>query len=170
MPRVDNEVRFTPAQYPGLCRDCPGGPHASYSERLLVGYRWYLAHPAVVPAFAFGFGLSYSSFGYSALVVRADRGAATAVVTNTGRRAGAEVAQLYLAFPAAAGEPVLQLRGFEKVFLAPGAAAAVAFPLGPRALSVWDPASHRWAEVRGEFGAAVGASVADIRLRLQFDN
>ena len=43
-------------------------------------------------------------------------------------------------------------------------------PLGPRALSVWDPASHRWAEVRGEFGAAVGASVADIRLRLQFDN
>ena len=82
-------------------------------------------------------------------------------MTNTGRRAGAEVAQLYLAFPAAAGEPVLQLRGFEKVFLAPGAAAAVAFPLGPRALSVWDPASHRWAEVRGEFGAAVGASVAD---------
>ena len=42
--------------------------------------------------------------------------------------------------------------------------------LGPRALSVWDPAGHRWAEVRGEFGAAVGASVADIRLRLQFDN
>ena len=74
--------------------------------------------------------------------------------------------ELYLEFPQAAGEPPLQLKGFEKVFLLTGQAAAVRFDLDDRSVSTWDAESlHAWVIQRGDFGVMVGASSADIRLR-----
>jgi len=70
MPNKDNEVQFTQAQYPGLPADNP--TVAEYSERLLVGYRWYDAH-GVVPAFAFGHGLSYTTFQFANLSLTTTR-------------------------------------------------------------------------------------------------
>ena len=69
--------------------------------------------------------------------------------------------QLYLGFPASAGEPPKQLKGFEKVQLAPGAKTTVQFKLEPRDLSIWDVASHDWSVVKGKFGVFVGASSRD---------
>ena len=196
LPNVENEVRMTEAQYPGTPpRNDSGGdaPHActfhpdpspggggcicsptvaNFSEGLEVGYRWYDAH-GVAPAFAFGHGLSYTTFGYSDLAVEVLGGGggavATVTVTNTGKVCGAEVAQLYLRYPDAAGEPFKQLRGFQKVdVLEPGATATVRFALPDRWLSTWDVAAHAWAVARGTFVASVGASIADIRLTAPF--
>merc|ERR1712146_63395 len=90
-------------------------------------------------------------------------------VTNTGSKAGAEVAQLYLGFPSSAGEPPRQLKGFEKVILAPGAKTTVTFDLRPRDLSIWDVKQHAWSPVSGTFEVAVGASSRDIRQTSSFD-
>merc|ERR1711953_1143224 len=98
-------------QWPGVNK------RAVYSEKLEVGYRWYAAHQ-VKPAFPFGHGLSYTTFDYSDIHVQVR--AITRKVTNIGKIPGSEVAQLYLEFPAAAGEPPKQLKGYRKVNLAPG--------------------------------------------------
>ena len=89
-------------------------------------------------------------------------------VTNTGKVAGAEVVQLYLAFPTAAGEPPQQLKGFEKVMLAPGASKTVEFALSARDLSIYSEASAGWQRVSGEFGVRVGSSSRDIRAKTTF--
>jgi beta-glucosidase len=99
----------TAQQYPGV------NGHAVYSEGLEVGYRWYDAKN-IAPLFPFGYGLSYTTFGYSGLSVKANGGADTATVSftleNTGNRPGAEVAQLYVGDPSSAGEPPQQLKAF----------------------------------------------------------
>ncbi len=92
---------------------------------------------------------------------------ATFSLQNSGDLAGAEVAQLYLAFPAAAGEPPSQLRAFKKVSLGAGQSTLVTFTLSSRDISIWDVAQHNWAPQSGIFGVAVGASSRDIRLRQQ---
>lgn len=163
-PNVENEVNFTVSQYPGLPTLFP--LEANYTERLNVGYRWYATH-AVTPKFAFGHGLSYTTFGYASLSVASvstNTFNVSAVISNTGSVAGAEVAQLYIKFPAAAGEPPLQLRGFDKVMLQPGASATVSFPLAPRDFSIWDATAHAWAVQKGDFVVMVGASSQDVRL------
>ena len=115
-----------------------------YSEGIDVGYRWYNAQ-GLTPLFPFGYGLSYTSFSFSNLKITAlpQGGAATvsATVTNTGSRAGADVAQLYVTDPAAAGEPPRQLEGFARVNLQPGASQTVSFPLTQRSLSYWNSSS-----------------------------
>jgi beta-glucosidase len=140
----------------------------------LVLVRW-LCSPAsrydthnVKPAFPFGHGLSYTSFGYSGLVVgdyaaSANATTVTVDVANTGPIAGAEVAQLYLAFPVAAGEPPRQLKGLKKLPLNPGEKKTVTFALRDRDVSVWSTATHSWEKVKGDFGVFVGASSRDIR-------
>ena len=155
----------TPAATGGAATCVP--TYANYTEGLEVGYRWYDAH-GVAPAFAFGHGLSYTTFGYAGLSVSADDRAVSATVTNTGKVRGAEVAQLYLRYPEAAGEPFKQLRGFQKVALEPGASATVRFALPDRWLSTWDEGTHAWKLARGTFAVHVGASVADIRLSTNF--
>jgi beta-glucosidase len=92
----------TAAQYPGV-KDSKGVPHAVYSEGLLVGYRWYDAKK-IRPLYAFGYGLSYTSFHYAALrMVPTSAGVTMQVtLTNTGARAGAEVVQVYVSAPSAA--------------------------------------------------------------------
>jgi len=85
-------------------------------------------------------------------------------VANNDTAPGAEVAQLYLGFPAAAGEPPKQLKGFFKTaVLAASAKASVSFRLKDRDLSIWDVGAHDWARQSGEFKVFVGASSRDIR-------
>lgn len=155
----------TPQQYPGV------NGTAAYSERLLIGYRWFDA-AGVKPAFPFGHGLSYTSFAYSGLTVDAASAAPSVRVSfsvqNTGAVAGKEIAQLYVAFPAAAGEPPLVLRDFAALPLAPGDAARVELLLDQRACSVWSAADYAWKVPGGTFGVSVGASSRDIRLTGSF--
>ena len=145
----------TAAQWPGT------GGTVQYSEGIDVGYRWYDAQ-GLTPLFPFGYGLSYTTFSFSSLKLTAlpKGGAATvtATVTNTGSRAGADVAQLYVTDPAAAGEPPRQLEGFARVNLAPGASQTVSFPLTQRNLSYWNTGSNAWATATGSYGIEVGDS------------
>ena len=114
-PNKEDEQDFSPQQWPGL--PDPSNPvYANYTERLEVGYRYYDAHGLQFDTgFPFGHGLSYSAFGYTDIAASKDGVSFT--LTNTGKVAGAEVAQLYLSFPAAAGEPPKNLKGFKKVRL-----------------------------------------------------
>ena len=151
----------TAAQWPGT------GGTVQYSEGVDVGYRWYDAR-ALTPLFPFGYGLSYTSFSFSNLKITAlpQGGAATvsATVTNTGSRAGADVAQLYVTDPAAASEPPRQLEGFARVNLQPGASQTVSFPLTQRSLSYWNSSSSAWATATGSYGISVGDSDAHLPL------
>jgi beta-glucosidase len=84
-------------------------------------------------------------------------------LTNTGRRAGAEVAQLYVADPAVSGEPPKQLKGYQKVFLQPGQSSRVTIPLDSRAFARWDTSNHTWVIDNGTYQILVGSSSRDIR-------
>jgi beta-glucosidase len=160
-PRSLSQVpASTPAQFPGV------GGQVQYSEGIDVGYRWYDARN-LTPLFPFGYGLSYTSFAFSNLRVTppqlAGRGApvtVTARVTNTGPVTGAEVAQLYLGDPAAAGEPPRQLKGFQKVTLRPGQSAEVSFTLDRHDLSYWNDSANGWVVPDGGFRVYVGDSSA----------
>ena len=89
-------------------------------------------------------------------------------MSNTGAVAGAAAPQLYVTFPAAAGEPPQQLKGFEKVTLAPGASKTVEFALSARDLSVYSEASAGWQRVSGECAGRIGSSSRDIRAKTTF--
>jgi len=129
----------------------------------------------VEPLFPFGHGLSYTTFTYGDAAVTgptaAEPGYTVSVrLTNSGAVSGSEVAQLYLAFPEAAGEPLKQLKGIAALSpLKPGASATVAFTLPRRAFSIWDPEAHAWAAVKGRFTASVGASSRDLRVAATID-
>jgi beta-glucosidase len=163
---ADDPLQST-AQYPGVTVDGDTvGPHSTYSEGLLVGYRWYDAK-GIQPLFPFGYGLSYTTFAYSGLSVSSTASGASVsfTITNTGTRAGAEVAQVYLAMPAAAGEPPKQLKGFQKVSLNPGASTRVTIPLDTRAFQYWDSSAHNWATTHGAYTVMVGGSSGNLPLQ-----
>jgi beta-glucosidase len=145
-------------QWPGTANQS-GVPHSVYSEKLLVGYRWYDAKH-IVPLFPFGFGLSYTTFGFSHLrVVPTHDGArARFAVINTGTRPGAEVAQLYVADPAGAHEPPKQLEGYIKVALQPGERTTVTLRLHRRSFAYWNPSVHAWRVAAGCYRIRVGDS------------
>jgi beta-glucosidase len=156
----------TIAQFPG------NGSQVQYSEGIGVGYRWYNANN-VTPLFPFGFGLSYTQFAFSNLQVSPATVNGTqdvqvsATVTNTGQRAGSDVAQLYLGDPSAAGEPPRQLAGFQRVNLAPGASAQVSFTVTPQQESWWDDSANGWTQSEGTYNVYVGDSSALSSLPLQ---
>merc|ERR1711971_397543 len=108
--------------------------------------------------------------GYSNLTVTGSlekEGAITIsfLVENVGKVKGAEVAQLYLGFPATAGEPPLQLKGFRKTqLLSAGVKESVSFLLRKRDLSIWDINVHGWSQAAGTFTIMIGSSSRDIRL------
>ncbi|EHK96514.1 putative beta-glucosidase G [Glarea lozoyensis 74030] len=161
-----------------------------FEEKLEIDYRYFDAQNMSV-RYEFGFGLSYTTFSVSDLTfLKCGNATVTSVapagavnpggnealwetlwyvtveLTNTGTVAGAEVPQLYLSLPASApaGTPPKQLRGFEKVYLEPGASSTVTFPLMRRDLSYWDIISQDWLIPEGEFGFSVGFSSRDIKL------
>ncbi|MER7754138.1 glycoside hydrolase family 3 C-terminal domain-containing protein [Kitasatospora sp. NPDC097643] len=149
------------AQYPGT----DGAYH--YTERLGVGYRWYDAS-GTAPLFPFGHGLSYTDFGYAGLTVTGPDAAGRVRVgfelTNRGSRTGTEVPQLYVAFPAAAGEPPQQLKAFDKVTLPPGRSAHLELTLDRSAFATWDQGTHGWQVPGGQYGLTVGSSSRTPRL------
>jgi beta-glucosidase len=145
----------TPQQYPGV------DGVADYSEGLEVGYRYDDANN-LTPLFPFGYGLSYTRFAFSHLTV--SRSQVTASVTNTGDRAGTEVAQLYVGDPASAGEPPRQLKGFQRVDLRPGQTATVRFQLTSSDLAYWN---NGWTVAPGTYQIYVGDSSALTGLPLQ---
>jgi beta-glucosidase len=159
-------VGSEPAQFPGV------GRVVTYGEGIFVGYRWFDRFQ-VEPLFPFGYGLSYTSFRYDALTV--DNGDAsggvqppvtvTFNVTNTGSRAGSEVAQVYVGtLPASVETPSRQLAGFEKVELAPGQSTTVTVTIDPRSFSYWDSNTDAWVASNGKLPIHVGSSSRDIRL------
>jgi beta-glucosidase len=132
--------------------------------------RWYDAYKQD-PLFPFGHGLSYTTFRYSDLKIdRLDKYQANVSlhVTNTGKRAGAEVVQLYIGSPAVAEEPPKQLRGFEKIILKPGESKIVSMKLDKSSLSAWDSENHAWKAFLGTYSIMAGSSSRDIRLTGSF--
>ncbi len=133
-----------------------------YGEGVFVGYRYY--ETVEVPVrYPFGFGLGYTTFAFSDLVVS---GASASVrVTNTGDRAGSHVVQLYVSpAPSVVSRPVRELRGFEKVTLEPGASAVVSFDLDDRAFAHWDTLTNGWLVPGGSYVIEVGDNAHDIVL------
>jgi beta-glucosidase len=147
----------------------------NYAEGLLVGYRWYDTK-AIEPLFPFGHGLSYTKFDYAGLQIVAggDSGGGPALtvtfaLTNTGTRAGAEVAQVYVHQAAPSlPRPDKELKGFAKVSLNPGESKTVSIPLNRSALEYYDPARQGWVAEQGTFTLEVGSSSRDIRLKGDF--
>ena len=138
------------------------GRMVQYREGLYVGYRYY--QTAGVPvAFPFGYGLSYTSFAYSNL--QAASNGVTLTITNTGKRAGVEIVQLYVAKPRAeVFRPAQELKGFAKVQLQPGESKTVTIPLDDKAFRYWNTKTDSWEVEGGSYELRVGASSADIRL------
>ena len=138
-------------------------PHVKYEDKLMVGYRYWTT-TGKHPLFPFGFGLSYTTFSFSNLNAPATATSGSTVpvsfdVTNTGSTQGAEVAELYVSDPSAkAKRPERELKGFEKVSLAPGETKHVTVSLDARAFSYWDEAKHNWTIDPGKFVILVGDS------------
>lgn len=126
-----------------------------------VGYKW-LAAKSLTPAFAFGHGLSYTTFGYDNLQVSVDgaRLVASVDIRNTGTRAGAEVAQLYLRLPQGSTTPV-RLIGFEKVLLQPGEQRRVRIEAEPKTLAHYDAQARQWTIDGGSYEVYLGRTAAD---------
>jgi len=127
------------------------------------------------PLWAFGHGLSYTTFSYSNLQLSAtqitDLGQITvsADVTNTGTRAGDEVVQLYVHDVAASvTRPIKELKGFKRISLNPGATQTVVFTVPASELAFWNTTQHAFYVEPGSFQVMVGASSADIRLQSSF--
>lgn len=145
----------------------------------------------ITPRYEFGYGLSYTTFDYAtdltaslnsngtalstspyATGARAVGGrsdlwevfaTASTSITNSGSVDGSEIAQLYISFPDAAGEPVRQLRGFKKVAIAAGASTDVSFDLRRKDLSIWDVSAQEWKVESGHYTLSVGASSRDLK-------
>ncbi len=146
-----------------------------YLEDILVGYRWHDTKkiPALYP---FGHGLSYTTFQYgkptaSAKTINADESLTITIpVKNTGDMAGKETVQLYIGDDAASVlRPVKELKGFNKVTLAPGAEETVTFTIRPEDLKFYDEATSSWKAEPGKFRAYIGASSTDIRATVPFE-
>ncbi len=168
-PRSESETptSASPAYYPGIDNT------VVYHEGIFVGYRWYDQFK-VAPLFPFGYGLSYTTFQFEGLEISGGGEAGdgtkapvevTFKVTNTGSRAGAEVAQVYVGtLPADVETPPRQLAGFEKVELAPGASTQVTLEIDPRSLSYFSDETGEWVTPPGAVDIFVGSSSRDIKL------
>ncbi len=166
-----------PVSFPKRWEDSPAYGHypgvnlkVDYAEGIYVGYR-YFDTKNIEPQFPFGYGLSYTTFDYGNLKVASqfasptNDASVTINVRNSGRRAGAEVVQLYLHDGhSKIDRPVHELKGFQRVELKPGESKTVTFKLDRAALSYWNPATKAWQADPGTFEVQVGASSRDIRL------
>lgn len=147
----------------------------NYEEDILVGYRWFDTKglPVVYP---FGYGLSYTTFGYSNLNTdkktydQADTIQATFTLTNTGDREGAEVAQLYVSDPVCSVmRPVKELKGFKKVFLKPGESRRITLDIPVSSFAFYSEAQSQFVVEPGEFILQLGASASDITQRISVE-
>jgi beta-glucosidase len=132
-----------------------------------VGYKWF-ERQRLVPLFPFGFGLSYTTYAYSNLKVAADGKTATLTVTNTGGRAGTEIAEAYALLPKASGETYRRLVGFERVSLAPGAKQTVVIPLNALCESIYDTQQQAFVRLPGTYMILAGPSSTNTPLKVAF--
>jgi beta-glucosidase len=148
-------------QLPGATAGTTAAQSVDYGiEGADVGYRWF-QRTQREPLFPFGFGLSYTRFAQGGLAVDVHDGRPRARVTvrNTGKRAGADVVQIYVQVP---GSPVRRLAGFGKVALAPGQSREVSVELEPRLLADFDTATRRWVIHAGRYAIYAGRSASDL--------
>lgn len=161
--------------YPGIWRE-DGSKiiDEEYKEGIYVGYRW-TEKQKQRPAFAFGHGLSYTTFKLGA--AKADKKEMTdkdditftVSVTNTGNRAGSEVVQLYIRdVKSSVDRPVKELKGFNKVYLQPGETKEVSVTIGKDALSFYDEAAGAWTAEAGDFEALLGNASDNIVSKVKF--
>ena len=145
---------------------------APYAEGIFVGYR-YLEKNRITPTFPFGYGLSYTTYDYSNLMVVNNTNNTYTVslkVKNTGKVAGSEVVQLYVADDhSKVSRPVKELKGFAKVSLQPGEEKKISLPLNFRSFAYYDVQSKTWKVEPGNFDILVGSSSADIRLKTKVE-
>jgi len=143
----------------------PGTNKVVYREGIFVGYRGY-EHAHIAPLYPFGFGLSYTTFSFDKLTCTPkDDGhfSVSFAVTNTGKRAGAAVAQLYVGEDSpTVARPVKELKGFERVMLEPGETKTVTLELNPRSFAYFDTKSNEWHANAGNYTLFLGASTEKI--------
>ena len=151
----------------------PSSTEAHYSEGIFVGYRW-TQKKAIKPLFAFGHGLSYTTFSYSEAEISrttmSENGKVTVSVnvTNTGDREGKEIVQLYIGDDECSVErPVMELKAFRKVSIKPGETVKVSFPVNADMLKFYG--TDGWTLEKGSFTAYVGAASDDIRTSVKFN-
>ena len=142
-----------------------------YNEGVFVGYRWY-EYKNIAPLFAFGFGLSYTTFEYTQLHLDATQKSVTDdltitfAVSNTGKFAGQEIVQVYIQnAPAPEPRPKKELKGFTKIHLQPGETQSVEITLKAADFAYWSNDKKDWWVEPGEYGILVGSSSADIPLQ-----
>ena len=135
-----------------------------YDEGVKVGYKWYEAEHKQ-PLFPFGFGLSYTTYSYSDLKTDSSQKSVSFQVKNTGKRAGAEIAEVYAQLPDAAGEPFKRLVGWQRVELNPGESKTVSVKIDPQILSIFDEQKNGWDLPKGTYRILAGPSSAETPLK-----
>ena len=152
---------------------CAGAADEEYKEGIFVGYRW-ADRQKTKPCFAFGHGLSYTTFKISDLRLDSHETSDgnmtyTVHVTNTGQRKGSEVVQLYLSDVKSSVErPVKELKAFRRITLNPGESSDVTLTTDRRALSFWDETAGNWKVEPGEFQVLIGNASDNITCKAKF--
>jgi len=169
-------------EYPGNKEELAAGKgkdqknpiNITYNEGIFVGYRWHDTKK-IKPLFSFGHGLSYTTFDFGkakadkTTIGQDDKITFTFTVKNTGKKAGAEVAQLYISdLKSSLPRPTKELKGFEKVFLNPGEEKEVSITIDKAALSFFDADKHAWVAEPGDFEALIGNSSDNIKTKVKF--
>jgi len=134
-----------------------------YDEGPEVGYKWYEAQHKQ-SLFAFGFGLSYTTYAYSGLSVDSATKTVSFTVKNTGTRAGTEIAEVYARLPKGTDEPYKRLAGWKRVTLAPGESQSITIAIDDRVLQTFDEGKNVWNMTKGEYQVMVGGSSDDTPL------
>ena len=175
MQSLDHYGAHALGAYPGTWRSDEKIIDEEYKEDIFVGYRWADKHK-IKPLFPFGHGLSYTTFEYarkSRIEKSADDTSLFTLHTsikNTGSREGAETVQLYIRdVKSSLPRPVKELKGFQKVTLAPGEQRDITFTIDKSMLSYYDDSKGEWVMEPGRFEALVGASAGDIKSKVAFE-
>lgn len=180
--KLEDNAAHRLGEYPGNKEELAAGKgknqenpiNISYNEGIFVGYRWHDTQK-IKPLFSFGHGLSYTTFAFGkaksdkTTMTQDDKITFTFTVKNTGRKAGAEVAQLYIAdLKSSVPRPSKELKGFEKVFLNPGEEKEVSITIDKAALSFFDADKHSWVAEPGDFEALIGNASDNIQTKVKF--
>jgi beta-glucosidase len=158
----------------GKGKDQQNPINIKYNEGIFVGYRWHDTKN-IKPLFSFGHGLSYTTFEIGqakadkAVITEDETITFTIPVKNTGKKAGAEVVQLYIRdVKSSLPRPLKELKGFEKIYLNPGEQKEVTITIDKSALSFFDPVKHDWVAEPGDFEALIGNSSDAIKTKIKF--
>ena len=158
----------------GKGKDQQNPINIKYNEGIFVGYRWHDTKN-IKPLFSFGHGLSYTTFEIGqakadkSVITEDETITFTIPVKNTGKKAGAEVVQLYIRdVKSSLPRPLKELKGFEKIYLNPGEQKEVTITIDKSALSFFDPVKHDWVAEPGDFEALIGNSSDAIKTKIKF--